>query len=204
MLKLTETSLARELDLSSWIMWTAEGMRQSLLIATTMELVTTAVHIFKMQEWYVNKVMNVVFSVYALTLTRMLKWSVPSIQYIPCNRCGSYWYLEIDLALGYVCGPTTNIMSSLILKIITYQNSVHLACKHSCNDSTIRKQICNYAAMSLPSTPEATSFRVSTSAIGGSVGGALIVIIILLVLVVLIAAVVVKRKKAAVQSFHTG
>ena len=50
MQKLTATTLVLGLALSSWIMWTAEGMRQSLLIATTMELVTTAVHIFKMQE----------------------------------------------------------------------------------------------------------------------------------------------------------
>ena len=80
-----------------------------------------------------------------------------------------------------------------------YKNSVHLACKHNCNDSTI-----DHAPISPPSTPEATYSQVSASVIGGSVGGALIVIIILLVLVVFIIAVVVKRKKAAVQSFHTG
>jgi len=57
---------------------------------------------------------------------------------------------------------------------------------------------------SLPSspTPEATSFQVSTSIIGGTMGGALILVILLLVLVVIIAVVVMKRKKAAVQSLQ--
>ena len=43
-------SLVVELDLSSWMMWAAEGMRPTLLIALTGGLVTTTVVIVKMQE----------------------------------------------------------------------------------------------------------------------------------------------------------
>ena len=53
---LTATSLFVGLDQSSWIMWTAEGMRWTLMIALTMELVSITVVIMKMQEWFVQKV----------------------------------------------------------------------------------------------------------------------------------------------------
>ena len=43
-------SLVVELELSSWIMWTAEEMRQTLMIALTMELVSTTVVTVKMLE----------------------------------------------------------------------------------------------------------------------------------------------------------
>ena len=39
-----------ELDLSSWIMWAAEGMRQALMIALTEELVSMTVIMVKMLE----------------------------------------------------------------------------------------------------------------------------------------------------------
>ena len=57
---------------------------------------------------------------------------------------------------------------------------------------------------SMPSslTPEATTFQVSTSIIGGSMGGALILVLLLLVLVIIIAAVLVWRRKAAVQNLQ--
>ena len=46
-----------------------------MLIATTMELVTTAVHIFKMQEYYVNKVVNkIVIICYALVIVGSHRW----------------------------------------------------------------------------------------------------------------------------------
>ena len=47
---LVAASLFMELELSFWIMWTAEGMRPTLLIALTMELVSITVVIVKMQE----------------------------------------------------------------------------------------------------------------------------------------------------------
>ena len=47
---LVTTSLFVELDLSSWIMWAAEGMRQTLLIVLPLKLVSTTVFIVKMQE----------------------------------------------------------------------------------------------------------------------------------------------------------
>ena len=53
---LVATSLFMELDRSSWIMWTAEGMRQTLLIVPTEELASTTVFTVKMLEWSVNKV----------------------------------------------------------------------------------------------------------------------------------------------------
>ena len=53
---LVAASLFMELELSFWIMWTAEGMRPTLLIALTMELVSITVVIVKMQEWFVHKV----------------------------------------------------------------------------------------------------------------------------------------------------
>ena len=43
-------SLVLELDLSSWMILTAEEMRQHLMIALTVELVTTTVIMVKMQE----------------------------------------------------------------------------------------------------------------------------------------------------------
>ena len=43
-------SLVLELELSFWMMLTAEGMRQTLMNALTMELVSTTVVIVKMQE----------------------------------------------------------------------------------------------------------------------------------------------------------
>ena len=42
--------LALELDPSSWMKWTAEGMRQPLMTALTMGLAPMTVHIVKMQE----------------------------------------------------------------------------------------------------------------------------------------------------------
>ena len=45
-----------ELDLSSWIMWAAEGMRQASVVAFTEELVSMTVIMVKMQEWCVHKV----------------------------------------------------------------------------------------------------------------------------------------------------
>ena len=45
-----QQSLALELDLSSWMMWNAEGMRQTLMIALTVELVSITVFTVKMQE----------------------------------------------------------------------------------------------------------------------------------------------------------
>ena len=51
---LVAASLILELDLSSWMMWTAEGMRQTLLIVITMDLETITVVIVKMQEWFVS------------------------------------------------------------------------------------------------------------------------------------------------------
>ena len=47
---LVVTSLVLELDLFSWIMWAAEGMRQILMIALTMDLVSTTVVTVKMLE----------------------------------------------------------------------------------------------------------------------------------------------------------
>ena len=49
-------SLLLELELSSWIMWTAEEMRPTLLIALTGGLVTITVITGKMQEWFASKV----------------------------------------------------------------------------------------------------------------------------------------------------
>ena len=46
---------------------------------------------------------------------------------------------------------------------------------------------------------DTTSFQVSASIIGGSVGGALVLVILLLVLVIITAVVLVRRRKAAVQ-----
>ena len=43
-------SLVVELELSSWIMWTAEEMRQTLLTVLTEELVSTTVVTVKMLE----------------------------------------------------------------------------------------------------------------------------------------------------------
>ena len=45
-----ETSVFVDLNLSSWMMWAAEGMRQTLLIALTMELASTTVVTVEMQE----------------------------------------------------------------------------------------------------------------------------------------------------------
>ena len=42
--------LVLELDPSTWMMLTAEEMKQTLLIALTMELVTITVFMVKMQE----------------------------------------------------------------------------------------------------------------------------------------------------------
>ena len=47
---LVVASLVLELDLFSWIMWAVEGMRQILMIALTMDLVSTTVVTVKMQE----------------------------------------------------------------------------------------------------------------------------------------------------------
>ena len=47
---LTAESLVLELDLSHWMMWAVEEMRQTSLIALTVELVTTTVVMMKMQE----------------------------------------------------------------------------------------------------------------------------------------------------------
>ena len=47
---LVATSLFVELDLSSWMMWAAEGMRQTLLIALTEELAVMTVIMVKMLE----------------------------------------------------------------------------------------------------------------------------------------------------------
>ena len=43
-------SLVLELDLSSWIMWAAEGMRQASVVALTEELVSMTVIMVKMLE----------------------------------------------------------------------------------------------------------------------------------------------------------
>ena len=43
-------SLVVELELSSWIMWAAEEMRQTLMIALIEELVSITVVTMKMQE----------------------------------------------------------------------------------------------------------------------------------------------------------
>ena len=47
---LVAVSLVMELDLSSWIMWAAQETRQTLIIALTLELVSTTVFMVKMQE----------------------------------------------------------------------------------------------------------------------------------------------------------
>ena len=54
LMKTTEASLP--LEISSWIMWAAEEMKQTSLIAHTMELVSTTVITGKMQGWSVRKV----------------------------------------------------------------------------------------------------------------------------------------------------
>ena len=54
-------SLAVGLDLSSWMMCTAEEMRQTLMIVLTMVLVSTTVFIVKMQEWSVRQVSCVLY-----------------------------------------------------------------------------------------------------------------------------------------------
>ena len=43
-------SLVLELDLSSWIMWAAEEMRQASVVALTEELASMTVIMMKMQE----------------------------------------------------------------------------------------------------------------------------------------------------------
>ena len=45
-----------ELDLSSWMMWAAEGMNQTLMTVLTEELVSTIVFTMKMLELHVHKV----------------------------------------------------------------------------------------------------------------------------------------------------
>ena len=47
---LTAESLVLELDLSHWMMWAVEEMRQTSLIVLTEELVITTVVMMKMQE----------------------------------------------------------------------------------------------------------------------------------------------------------
>ena len=47
---LVAASLFVELDLSSWIMWAAEGMRQISMIVLTMDLVSTTAITVKMLE----------------------------------------------------------------------------------------------------------------------------------------------------------
>ena len=57
---MVHTFSVMELDPSSWMMWAAEGMRQTLMIALTTYLVSITAGIMKMQEWSVWKVLYIV------------------------------------------------------------------------------------------------------------------------------------------------
>ena len=138
------------------------------------------------------------------TLTTSELWQPPSSLDSDLHPVSPFHIATVQEVSAYC--PINNKANSLLLAYVHYftamltistTSSLTTSTTSSPTTSTTSSQT---TSMSSSSTSEATSFQVSASIIGGSVGGALILVILLLVLVIIIAVVVVRRKKAAVQN----
>ena len=122
-------SLLLELDLSSWIMWTAEGMRQMSVVAPTMELGSTTVVTVKMQEWSVNKVQLCITHLYVVLINFRLYvhiWIWPMIKMNFhtnfCHTIKPFW-------------RCATIMRYVIVSIV---KKVSISLVAACNNTDIR------------------------------------------------------------------